>query len=160
MDNLAVGPVTVCSTKAGMAAGTTSTLTTASTQLFSLKGKAFSKAGTSNEATPTTDAATGAAFVAVAANKGSVYTICRDSAGALKVVQGTITDLTSQGTFIVAPQFGPVPDTLCPIGYIVVKVAAGGAAWTFGTSNLTGPPANTTITYVDCFTMPERPQVA
>ena len=170
MDALQQTPFTLCTTVAGMAAGTTTTLTTANVQLFSIKGKAYTKAATSNEATPTTDGLTGAAFVAIPAGSataayGCVFVICRNSAGALKVVQGPLqaTDLVASGansSFIVAPQLPAIPDTLCPIGYIVVKVGTSGSAWTFGTSNLTGPPSNVGIAYVDCMTLPDRPQVS
>lgn len=160
MDNLASYPAQLCTTVAGMAAGTTTTLTTANAQLYSIKGKGYTKAATSNEATPTTDAVTSAAFVALSAGNGSVFTICRDSAGALKVIQGSVEALDSAGNFIRAPQFGPQTDTVCPIGYIVVKAKTGATTWTFGSSNLAGPPSNVVIAYVDCFTLPARPQVS
>lgn len=148
-------------TKAGMSAGTTTTLTTANAQEISIVGKSYKKAATSNEATPTTDAITGAAFIGVAANQGSVFTILRDSGGNLKVAQGQVVALNSLGQFVQAPWFAPSSNDLAPIGYILVKVASGGATWTFGSSNLAGPPANTTITYVDCAGgMPPRPQIS
>jgi hypothetical protein len=150
----------MCTTKAGMAAGTTTTLTTASTQLYSILGKAFTKAGTSNEATPTTDARTLAAFVAVGVSKGSVFVVCRDSAGALKVCQGEIVTLDQSNAFQDVPEFPTIPDTLTPIGYILVKVGTTGSAWTFGTSNLTGPPTGVVTTYVDCMLLPDRPQAS
>lgn len=161
MDILSTTPLTLASTKAGMSAGTTSTLTTANTQLYSMLGKAFSKAAVANEATPTTDATTGVAFVPVPVLFGAVYTVCRDSAGALKVSQGPLQALDAGGTkFLYAPQFPALPSTVCPIGYITILVKTGGATHTFGTSNLTGPPANTDINFVDVFTLPSRPQVA
>lgn len=147
-------------TKAGMAAGTTTTLTTANAQQFSIKGKSYLKAATSNEATPTTDAVTGSAFTAITAGKAGVFTICRDAAGALKVIQGQIVDLVN-GAIGHAPWFGPESIDLAPIGYIIVKAATGAAAWTFGSSNLNGPPSNVTITYVDCAGgLPPRPQIS
>lgn len=150
-----------CFTKAGMAAGTTSTLTTANAQEFSIMGKSYKKAATSNEVTPTTDAITGAAFLPIAAGKGSVFSICRDVAGGLKVIQGQIVDLSPLGAFVHAPWFGPSSNDLAPIGYILVRAAVGAATWTFGTSNLTGPPSNVTIAYVDCVDgLPSRPQIA
>ncbi len=160
MDYQAQVPITMAANKAGLAAGTTTTLTSANQVDYSIKGKAYRKAAATNEATPTTDANSGSTFTAVGVSKGSVFTICRDSSGNLKVVQGTIVDLDSSGAFIQAPQFGPVPDTLCPYGYIVVKVGSTGSAWTFGASNLAGPPTGVTFAFVDCFTLPDRPQVS
>lgn len=160
MDALQQIPLTMCTSKAGMAAGTTTTLTTANTQLFCIGGKAYTKAGVSNEATPTTDAATGAAFNGVAAGYGSVFVICRDSSGNLKAVQGQVVALDASGLFVNAPQFPGIPDSLCPIGYIVVKAATGASTWTFGSSNLAGPPSNVTFAFVDCMTLPGRPQVS
>lgn len=160
MDALQMPPLTLCTTKAGLAAGTTTTLTTANTQLFAIKGKAYSKAAVSNEATPTTDAITAAAFVAVAVGYGCAFVICRDSGGNLKVAQGAQQALDASGNFVNAPQFPLIPDTLCPIGYLITKVGSTGSAWTFGSSNLAGPPTGVTHTLVDVMTLPERPQVS
>jgi hypothetical protein len=160
MDQLSQQPLTLCTVKAALAAGTTTTLTNTGTIAFCIKGKAYSKAAMTNATTPTADAATGATFVAVGVNKGSVFVIGLDAAGALKVTQGKITDLDSSGAFITAPEFGPVPSSVCPIGYLVTKVGATGSPWTFGASNLAGPPTGVTHTFVDLMTMPERPQVS
>jgi hypothetical protein len=144
--------------------GTTTTLTTTNTQLYSLKGKAYTKAAVANEATPTTDVNTGAAFTAVGVSKGCVFVICRDSAGAMKVAQGTIVDLDgvagSNAFTNSLPQFPGLPDTVCPIGYVVVKVGTTGAAWTFGASNFAGPPTGVVFGFQDCFTLPDRPQAS
>jgi len=170
MDALTQIPLTMAVNIAGLVAGTTSTITTANTVPYCIRGKGYSKAATANIVTPTTDAATGLAFTAIPAGTstaayGCVFVVGFDAAGAIKVCQGHIqaTDLAASGAntkFIIAPQFPPIPDTMCPFGYVIVKVGTSGAAWTFGTSNLTGPPANTSITYVDCFTLPDRPQVS
>jgi hypothetical protein len=150
-----------CFTKAGLTAGTTTTLTSANAMELSIGNKSYKKAATTNEATPTTDALTGVAFLPITAGKGGVFTTCRDAAGALKVVQGQIVDLDPLGGFIHAPWFGPQKQELAPYGYILIKAATGAASWTFGASNLAGPPSNVTITYVDCANgMPGRPQIA
>lgn len=150
-----------CFTKAGLAAGTTTTLTSANAMQCSIGNKSILKAAASNEATPTTDALTGAAFLPIAAGYGGVFTVCRDAAGALKVIQGQVVALDASGQFIHAPWFGPQKNDLAPYGYILVKCATGATTWTFGSSNLSGPPANVTITYVDCANgMPPRPQIA
>lgn len=66
----------------------------------------------------------------------------------------------ASANFITAPQFPAIPSRLCPFGYVVTKVGASGSAWTFGTSNLAGPPSNVLHTFVNVMTMPDRPQVA
>lgn len=145
-----------CFTKVGMAAGTTSTLTTANAAQLSIMGKSVLKAATSNQVTPTTDAITGAAFTPITAGRTGVFTVFYDAAGALKVGQGQIVE---NGTL--APWFCPQDNALAPVGYILVRCNTGAAAWTFGTSNLTGPPSNVVITYVDCAGgMPPRPQLS
>lgn len=166
MDALQFVPVTMATTKAGLTAGTTTTYTTANTVLFSIKGKAYSKTAVTNGATPTTDATTGSAFSAIPAGSGSVFVFGFDSSGNIKVSQGSVEVLDGSTTsgatakFIRAPQFPIVPDTVCPFGYMVTLVGSAGSAWTFGSSNLAGPPSNVLHTFVDVFTLPDRPQVA
>lgn len=159
MDNLQAIPGTFATTKAGLAVGTTTTMTTANASLYCIKGKAYSAAAASNAATPTTDSNTGAAFLPIAVNKAGVFVICLDTGGALKVVQGAIVDYTDDGVFKVAPQFPVVPDTLCPIGYELVKVISTGSTWTFGSSNQASQTGITKV-LVDVMTLPDRPQVS
>ena len=165
MDALQQVPVTMATVIAGLAAGTTTTITIANDTQYAIKGKGYKKTAASNAATPTTDATTGSAFTAVAAGYGCVFVVGLDSSGAIKVSQGQqlVMDGSTAGSaakFILAPQFPAVPDTVCPIGYLVTKVGTSGSAWTFGTSNLAGPPSNVLHTFVDVFTLPDRPQVA
>lgn len=165
MDQLTQIPLTLCTTKATAAAGTTSTLSTTGTTPYCIKGKAYSKGALTNQATPTTDSVTGAAFVAVQPGYGCIFVLGFDSSGNLKVSQGGAQALDggtdgATALFKIAPQFPPVPDTVCPFAYLVTKVGASGAAWTFGTSNLAGPPSNVLHTFVDVMTLPSRPQVA
>ena len=159
MDALTSVPQTICTTKAGTSAGTTTTLTTANAQIFALIGKAYSKAATANEATPTLDSASGVAFTGITINNGAVIVFCRDSGGVLRAVQGPLSALDVGGSFIMAPQFGAIPDTLCPISYLVIKVGASGATWTLGTSNLSAA-TGVTYAFVDLMTLPGRVQVA
>lgn len=165
MDALRMIPLTMTTMKAAAAAGTTTTYSTTGTTLFCIKGKAYSKAAATNAATPTTDATTGSAFVAIQPGYGSVFVLGYDSAGALKVSQGTIQALdgsvtTDSAGFITSPQFPAVPDSICPFAYLVTKVGSAGSAWTFGSSNLAGPPSNVSHKFVDVMTLPDRPQVA
>ena len=149
---------TFCTTKAGLAVGTTTTLTTTATQLYDIKGVAYTKAAVSNEATPTLDSLTGVAFLPVPVGSGSEFTICRDSAGALKAVQGQIVTLDVNNAFVLRPQMAPIPDTICPIGCVTVKVGTTGANWTFGASNFAGPPTGVAFVFNDFIGgVPDRP---
>lgn len=129
---------------------------------YAIRGKSYTKAAMTNAATPTTDVVTGAAFNAVKTSKGSVFVIGLDSSGNVKASQGSIVDLDSANAFIVAPQFGPVPDTVCPIGYLIVKAGstASAAGWVFGTNNFTGV-TGVTCTMVEVLgSLPDRPQIS
>lgn len=170
MDMQTAAPATMCFTKCTLAAGSTSTLSTTGTTTFAIKGKFYTKTVLSSVATPTTDYATGAAFLPVLRNKGSVFTVGFDHSGALKAVQGTITDLDVSGNFVVAPQFGGLgpsgsgstDNDFCPIGYIVIQAGATAdntTGWVFGTSNMSSV-TGITYTFQDIATLPDRPQVA
>lgn len=160
MDNLTQTPLTFAAVIAGLAVGTTTTITIANDVQYCIKGKGYKKSAASNAATPTTDAATGSAFNPIAVNKAGVFAICLDSAGAIKVVQGGIVDYNDAGEFYKgAPQLPGIPDSLCPIGYELVKVISTGSTWTFGSSNQASQTGITKV-LVDCFTMPDRPQTS
>jgi hypothetical protein len=159
MDVYAQAPITLCLGNATLVAGTTSTITNSAVS-YSLNGKVYNKTAVTNGATPTTDAATGLAFVPVTANKGCVFLIGYSSTGVQLATQGDLVDLSPSGTFMYAPNFGPVPDNFCPVGYEVVKAgstAVGG--WTFGTSVQT-PLTGMTYTFTNITTLPDRPQVS
>lgn len=161
MDNLQTIPLTLALGKATLAAGTTSTLSSTGALAYAIRGKAYSRAALSNTATPTTDANTGIAFLPVVTNKGSVFVIGYNAAGGLVAAQGSIEALDSSGNFIYAPQFPVVPDTMCPIGYEIIKAGSTASAggWVFGTSNQASV-TGITYTLVDVVTLPERPQVS
>lgn len=154
-------PQTASYAKAAVVAGTTTTITTTVTAMYAIKGKIYTKTAITNGATPTTDAATGLAFVPIPfPSFGCVFLWGLDAAGAQKVTQGSINALDASGNFIVAPQFGSVPETMCPLAYIVVQLGATAVAtWTFGTNNLSGV-TGVTYTFVDISTLPGRPQVS
>ena len=167
MDKLQQIPVTMNFTKAVLAAGTTTTLSSTTAATYSIRGKMYKQGSAwSNQATPTTDG-NGNAFVPVPANNGSVFTIGVDHSGNMKVFQGQVQALDTSGNFIIAPQFGPLGYTgaastdedFCALGYVVVKVGATGSAWTFGASNFAGPPTGVTFSFQDVATLPDRPQV-
>lgn len=177
MDYQSAIPVTMNFTKAALAAGTTTTISTTGTTTFAIKGLFYTKTAITNGATPTTDYATGLAFKPIpipntapnlGLGYGSVYVVGFDHSGNIKVIQGTIEALDVSGNFINAPQFGGVgpqgsgstDNDFCPIGYIVVKLGATAVAtWTFGTNNLSSV-TGVTYSFQDVSTLPDRPVVA
>jgi hypothetical protein len=161
METLALRPVTGCLSKVTLAAGTTTTISTTGTTTYAIKSKAYTKTAITNGATPTTDALTGSAFEGFTANEGTVVVIGFDKDGNVKACQGTVEALDVSGNFILAPSFPNIPDTMCPVGYIVLK---GGSTlsgtFTFGSSNLSSV-TGMTYTFVDVLLgLPERPQIS
>lgn len=160
MDVLAASPVTLCMSKATLAAGTTSTVSTTGTTVYSIRGRAYSKSAITNGATPTTDAAKGSAFRPIIANQGTVIIWGLDSSGNQKACQGSIEALDASGAFIRAPELPVLPNTMCPVGAIILK---GGSTlvstFTFGTNNLSGV-TGMTYTFIDLIGMPDRPFVS
>lgn len=165
MNDLSNLTQTFVTTKAGLAAGTTTTYTTANTTLYAIKGKAFSKAAVTNGATPVVDVVDGLAFTAQPIGTGSVYVLGFDSAGTIRVAQGSIETLDITGAFVRAPQFPAPADSFAPFGYIVVRAAPATAAvpavatWTFGTNNLSAV-TGVTYSFTDVMMLPDRPQIA
>lgn len=165
MEALNATGLTMTTMKATLAAGTTTTYSTTGTTLFSIQGKAYSKAAVTNGATPTTDATTGSAFAALAIGTGSVFVYGYDSGGNIKVSQGEVVTLDAAGNFIDAPNFPAIPDTMCPFAYQLIQLAPATATtpavatWTFGTNNQASV-TGVTYTRVDVMTLPTRPQAA
>lgn len=150
---------TGCLSKATLAAGTTTTVSTTGTTVYGINGKAYSAAALTNGATPTTDIVTGAAFVGVPANYGSVFVHGFNAAGALKVAQGKVAALDNAGNFITAPDLPAYPDDFAPFAYLIIKAGSTASTWTYGSSNQSGA---TGITYTrqDLIGAPSRPQIA
>lgn len=172
MDNLASLPVTMCFTKAALAAGTTTTYATTGTTSYAVRGKFYNKTAAANVATPTTDIVDGLPFQPLAfpasasvGGQGSVFVFCYRAipaiapAGGIAVAQGSVEQLDINGNFINAPQFPVIPDNYCPFGYLVVTLGPTAVAnWTFGTNNLSGV-TGVTYTFVDIAQLPDRPQI-
>jgi hypothetical protein len=164
MDKLALLPLTINLSNAGLAAGTTSTYVTTATTVHVIDGKfGTTLAAQTNTATPTTDVVTGAAFRAQAANQASVYVFGVNAAGAIKVAQGGIENTevgvtTTAGAFINAPQFPALPDDFCPIGYAIVRTSPTGSAFTFGSTAWAA--SGITTTFKNVAVLPSRPQIA
>lgn len=160
MDILAFSALTLGLSKAGLSAGTTTTISTANTYNYAINSKAYTKGAITNGATPTTDSATGAAFPGFVANQGTIVVLGLDASGNVKAVQGSVEALDVSGNFIRAPLMPPCPDNFCPFGYIVLK---GGSTlsgtFTFGSSNLSGV-TGMTYTFQDVIGWPARPQVS
>jgi hypothetical protein len=153
------GPKTMSVSVPVLAAGTTTTVSTTNAINYCIEGKAFNKAALSNTATPTTDFATGAAFVGITKNQGTVVVLGLDSGATLRAAQGQVQALDAAGRFINAAMFPTIPGTMCPFGYIVLKAGNSlSGTWTFGSSNLSGV-SGMTYTFVDIMTLPSRPQV-
>ena len=145
--------------------GTTSTYTTTVTTSCSIGGKFGTTLGAqTNTASPTTDATTLAAFVALTANQATVLVWGVNAAGAIKLSQGSIVPTvtgvtTTAGAFINAPQFPNLPDDFCPIAYGLVRTSPTGNAFTTGTTSWTSSGI-TASTFVNISTLPDRPQTA
>lgn len=155
---------TLSHVKAGVAAGTTSTYSTTAITKCCINGKwATDLAVQTNAATPTTDANTAAAFLPIGVNQGSVFVFGVNAAGAIKVAQGQVVNTqpgvtTTAGSFNEVPYMPVLPDDFCAIGYVVVRVAPSGSAWTFGTSSWTA--TGVTTAFQDVMGIPDRPQSA
>lgn len=158
MDELSNTPQTRCNSKAGWAVGTTTTLSQVNAIQYEIVGVSYAKAATTNEATPTTDARTGVAFVSIGPNKACIYSLCRDASGNLKVIQGIPVDLDPSGNSSLASSLNPMPEGMCVTGSVLVKAGSTASAWTFGSSNFSGPPTGVTFSFMDHAGMPPRPR--
>lgn len=165
MDARKIHGLTMCTVSPALVKGTTSTYTTTVTSAGMINGK-FVTALTAqtNAATPTTDAATGAAFVALADNQATVIVMGQNAAGTIKACQGSIVPTavgvtTTAGSFINAPQFPTLPDDFITFGYVLVRAAPSASAWTFGTDSWTATGITATQ-FVQCGVLPARPQIA
>ena len=150
-------------TNAVFIAGTGSSYSTTTTTAGIINGKFITTlAAQSNTASPTTDATTGAAFVALAPTQCCALVWGTNLAGVIKLCQGpiiaTLTGVTTTvGGLLVEPQFPPLPDDFCPMAYTIVRTAPSASAWTPGTSNWTASGVSAS-TFQNVGAMPSRPQ--
>jgi hypothetical protein len=157
--------ITINLVSAAMVAGTTSTYTTTVTTAGLINGKFVTTlAAQTNTATPTTDANTSAAFVAVQPNNCCALVLGQTLAGVIQMVQGPIipTNIgvtTTVGTFIREPQFPVLPDNFLPLAYTIVRTAPSAAAWIPGTGSWTASGVSAT-TFTNVGQLPNRPQIA
>lgn len=178
MDVQMSAPVTMALTKAGLAAGSTTTLTQslaggATANIIAIRGKLYSVSALSNTTTPTTDWATGKAFNPVLASQGCVFLVGFDHSGNLRAIQSQVLALdtiTEPGNFLQAPNFGALgpsgsgstDNDFCPIGYLVIQAgstANNTTGWVFGSSNMSSV-TGITYTFQDVCGVPDRPQVS
>jgi hypothetical protein len=162
--NFNVG-ITQNQVSAAMVAGSTSTYTTTVTTTCVINGKFATTLGVqTNTATPTTDAATSAAFNAVSPNNCCALVLGQTLAGAIAMCQGPIIPTnvgvtTTVGTFLKAPQFPELPDNFCPLAYTIVRTAPSAAAWIPGTGAWAASGVSCT-TFQNVCQLPNRPQIA
>lgn len=157
--------VTINLVSVAAVAGTTSTFTSTVTSNAVINGK-FTTALTAqtNAATPTTDAATGAAFLPLSPNQCCAIVFGITAAGAVAMCQGKIIACnvgvtTTVGSLINDPQFPGLPDNFCPIAYTIVRTAPSAAAWTPGTSSWTASGVSAS-TFQNVAQLPNRPQAS
>ena len=157
------------------ATGAETVYDTTGTMVLSLNGVLFSKAAVTDGATPTLDANTGSAFVALIGG-GSVantpgqatkFLWMVNSVGTVKVAQalrspgllaGFPLDMngnyTAQGG---KPNLPPVPEGYVPFAIMTVKAGATASAsgWLLGTSNWNA--SGVTVSIEDIGSLPNRP---
>lgn len=154
----------LCLTKAALAAGTTSTISNTGTITYAIKGQLYTKSAMTNAATPTTDVFTGNAFLPLRLSKAAagvpeacIIVIGLDASGNVKAAQGPRVAAIDITNGVGAYQFPELPDTVAPIGYILVVAGSTQAAdWTFGTSNLSSV-TGITFTFRDLMALPAMP---
>lgn len=164
MDEFSFRGVTMCTENSGLAAGTTTTYTCATFD-YGIRGKGYTKTAVTNAATPTLDANTGAAFVALKANEGCNFLFFVNSSQTVSVAQSKIRKLSGEAdgantTFSNGLASYPnIPDDSCPFGEVLVRVGASGSAWTMGASNLSAV-SNVAIEFQPLITLSDRPPSA
>lgn len=157
--------LTMCTVNPVLVKGTNKSYTTTVTSAGMIGGKwVTALTAQTNQAVPTTDAATGAAFTALTDNQATVIVVGQNVAGAIQMCQGTIVPTevgvtTTAGAFITAPQFPALPDDFIVFGYALIRTAPSAANWTPGTDNWAATGVTTTE-FVQCGVLPDRPQTS
>jgi hypothetical protein len=150
---------------AAAVAGTTSTFTSTVTTNCCINGKfCTTLAAQTNAATPTTDAATGLAFNALAPNQCCTIVFGQNAAGALRMAQGRVLACgvgvtTTVGALIQEPQFPGLPDDFVALAYCIVRTAPSAASWVPGTGSWTASGVSASV-FQNCAQLPNRPQAS
>lgn len=177
MQNTDLAGITLALGKAGIGAGSTTTLSAATVISYAINGKAYTISAISAVQPASTDANTGVALKAIPAGFGAVVLIGYTAAAGtvMAMVQSELTPLGpngaafTPGAFIDAPEFPSIPDNFCPVAYAIVKVGTDytpGASFTFASSGTTATGAQSAaatafaITYTAIIALPNRPQSA
>ena len=162
-----MGGLTGCLSIPVLAAGTTTTVSTTNAIDYAIRGKGYTVAALTNQATPTTDAVTGAAFLGVKKGYGSVFVYGYNAAGTLSCAQGSIVVLdTSSSTYAwgtAYPQFPGLPADFCPFAYLTIlagSTADATTGWVQGTSNQASVTGITYARHDVALGMPDRPQTS
>lgn len=151
--------VNLCMGHSGIAAGTTTTITTAAL-VISINGKAYSIGAASNGATPTTDYNTGAAFKPIVAGQACVFVVGYDAGGTRRAMQGPIISLDEYTGKLTAADFPDVPSDVAAVGYLFAQGGSTLASpWTFGSSNTSGV-TGMTYTFQAVNWLPSKPVAA
>jgi hypothetical protein len=157
--------LTMCTVTPGLIKGTNKSYSTTATAVGMINGKwVTGLTSQTNQAVPTTDALTGAAFTALTDNQATVVVMGQNAAGTIQACQGSIVPTqvgvtTTAGDFINAPQFPALPDDFMVFGYALVRTAPSASGWTFGTDNWAATGV-TTSEFVQCGVLPDRPQTS
>lgn len=155
----------------GAVAGTTNTFTTTVASEGSIDGRFTTALAvlTNSATTPTTDANTSAAFIALTSTTAAGGQACTfvfgvNAAGTLVAAQGPITATllgvtTTPGAFIATPQFPALPDDFCPFAYTVARTSPTGNSITLGTTSWAASGVTFT-TFRNIQQLPTRPQLS
>lgn len=145
--------------KAGLAAGTTTTYTVANTFTFAVRGRLYSQAAASNAASPVTDANTGVAFKPLAAGLACVFLFMVDKTGVVRVAQGPLCNTADIANGLAGALMPGLADDSAPFGYLLAQAGSNLASpWTFGVGNLSGV-TGMTYTFNDLMDIPAHPVI-
>lgn len=143
--------------KAGLAAGTTTTFTIGTTFTYAVAGALFSKASAANGASPTLDLNTGVAFKPLVADQACIFAFAVNAAGTVGVAQGPIVKNSDVTGGLAAVQFPGIADGSTIFGYLLAQaISTLVSTWTFGANNLSGV-TGMTYTFRDVMDVPGQP---
>lgn len=163
MDNRNYRGLTIATVNPGLIKGSGLSYTTTVTSAGMINGKwVTALTAQTNQAVPTTDAVTSLAFPSLTDNQATVIVVGQNAAGEIRAAQGSIESTavgvtTTAGAFIVAPQFPTLPANFIVFGYMLARTAPSAADWKFGTDTWAASGVTTTQ-FVQCATLPMRPQ--
>lgn len=159
------GNMNLASTALTGLSGAATTVSTTGTPAYMYQGRIKASTNQSGGATPTTDIATGAAFVALtgataALGTGCVFVFGWDSSAptVFSVAQGPVVKTLDVVNGAAVYEFPAIPDTFVPVAYVTIDYI-GSTSWTFGTNNWNATTV-TIGTVVNIGLLPTRPLTA